>query len=285
MNLAICTISFRHHLISIEEVARWAQAHRFQGIELWGAHARNLAGDEKYGAEWLADYGLAVLMLSDYLPLDAPLDELWAKLEQLSALARRWETRKLRTFAGRLGSAETSAAARARVVERLRGACQRLADRGQLLLVETHPSTLADTAESTMQLLAEVDHPALRINFDVLHVWEAGDDPLVALQRLRPHVSHLHLKNVSQRERLDVFAPANVYSAAGSRVGMVPLFEGVFDYQSFLADLPGDSRWDASLEWFGDDVKGTLSRDRRAIELLAGGAGVAQPARGQRLTA
>ncbi|MDF3064505.1 MAG: 3-dehydroshikimate dehydratase [Polyangiaceae bacterium] len=285
MNLAICTISFRHHLISIEEVARWAQAHRFQGIELWGAHARSLAGDEKYGAEWLAEYGLAVLMLSDYLPLDAPLDELWAKLEQLSALARRWETRKLRTFAGRLGSAETSAAARARVVERLRGACQRLADRGQLLLVETHPSTLADTAESTLQLLAEVDHPALRVNFDVLHVWEAGDDPLGALARLRPHVSHLHLKNVSRRERLDVFAPANVYSAAGSRVGMVPLFEGVFDYQSFLADLPGDSLWDASLEWFGDDVKGTLSRDRRAIELLAGGAGVAQPVRGQRLTA
>lgn len=285
MNLAICTISFRHHLISIEEVARWAQAHRFQGIELWGAHARNLAGDEAYGAEWLRDYGLAVLMLSDYLPLDAPADELWTKLEQLSALARRWGTRKLRTFAGRLGSAETSAAARARVIDRLRGVCQRLADRGQLLLVETHPSTLADTTASTLRLLAEVDHPALRINFDVLHIWEGGDEPSSALARLRPHVSHLHLKNVSERERLDVFAPANVYSAAGSRVGMVPLFEGAFDYRAFLADLAGDSRWDASLEWFGDDVKGTLSRDRRAIEQLAGAGAGAQPTRGQLLTA
>jgi 3-dehydroshikimate dehydratase len=285
MNLAVCTISFRHHLISIEEVARWARAHRFQGIELWGAHARNLADESAYGAEWLRELGLAVVMLSDYLPLEAPADELWAKLDQLSALARRWGATKLRTFAGRLGSAETTSAARARVVERLRGACQRLADRGQLLLVETHPNTLADTTASTLRLLAEVNHPALRINFDVLHIWEGGDDPTSALSRLRPYVSHLHLKNVSQRERLDVFAPANVYSAAGSRVGMVPLFEGAFDYRTFLAGLAGDARWEASLEWFGDDVKSTLSRDRHAIEQLVNTGGGERPRRGHRLTA
>ena len=43
MNVAVCTISFRHQLISIDELASWAQAQRFQGIELWGVHARNLA--------------------------------------------------------------------------------------------------------------------------------------------------------------------------------------------------------------------------------------------------
>lgn len=269
MNLAVCTISFRHHLISMEEVARWAKAHGFEGIELWGAHARNLAQEAEYGAEWLRDYGLTVLMLSDYLPLEAPAEVVWSQLEQLSGLARRWGTRKLRTFAGRVGSAQASAEERARVVDRLRGACQRLADRGQALLVETHPATLADTADSTLRLLEEVNHPALRLNFDVLHVWEGGDEPTVALERLRPHVSHFHLKNVTQRERLEVFAPANVYSPAGSRVGMVPLFEGVFDYRTFLANLAGDPRLDASLEWFGDDVKSTLSRDRLALAQLA----------------
>lgn len=268
MNLAVCTISFRHHLISIEEVARWAQMHRFQGIELWGPHARNLALEPGYGAEWLRDYGLAVFMLSDYLPLEASSEELWGKLDQLATLARRWGARKLRTFAGRVGSVEARPDERARIVEQLRGACQRSADRGLLLLVETHPNTLADTAESTLRLLAEVDHPALRINFDVLHVWEGGDEPSAALARLRPYVSHFHLKNVSARERLEVFAPANVYSAAGSRVGMVPLFDGVFDYRAFLTDLAGDSRLDASLEWFGEDVKAILSRDRSAVAAL-----------------
>ncbi len=266
MNLAICTISFRHHLISLEQVARWARAHRFQGIELWGAHARNLQAEPEYGAEWLRGYDLCVPMLSDYLPLEAPADELWAKVEQLAALAGRWDAPKVRTFAGRTGSDQASAAERLLVATRLRGACERLADRGLLLLVETHPATLADTADSTLRLLAEVDHPALRVNFDVLHVWEGGDEPRAALARLRPHVAHFHLKNVSGRDRLEVFAPANVYSAAGSRQGMVPLFEGALDYRSFLTELVSDTTIDASLEWFGEDVKPTLSRDRLALE-------------------
>ncbi|HKY39774.1 MAG TPA: TIM barrel protein [Polyangiaceae bacterium] len=282
MRLAVCTISFRHHVISLDELASFAQAERFQGIELWGTHAKNLADQPEYGARWLRRYGLYVPMLSDYLPLEAPAAELRRKLETLSTLARHWGARKVRTFAGRRSAAEASRGERAHVVLRLREACQRLADQDQLLLVETHPRTLADTTDSTLQLLAEVNHPALRVNFDVLHLWEGGDDPSVALARLRPYVSHYHLKNVSSRERLDVFAPDNVYAAAGSRLGMVPLFEGAFDYGTFLADLAGDSRLEASLEWFGDDVMSTLSHDRHAIEQLS----VAHPFRAtERLTA
>ena len=74
MRIALCTISFRHHLVSIGELARFARGHGFDGIELWGVHARNLGpGDH---AEWLAAYGLRVPMLSDYLPLDAPQETL-----------------------------------------------------------------------------------------------------------------------------------------------------------------------------------------------------------------
>ena len=269
MRLAVCTISFRHHVISLTEVASFAQAERFHGIELWGAHAKNLADQPEYGAAWLRRYGLYVPMLSDYLPLEAPAVELWRKLDSLSGLARHWGARKLRTFAGRRSSAEASRDDRAHVAARLREACQRLADQDQLLLVETHPSTLADTAESTLRLLAEVNHPTLRVNFDVLHLWEGGDDPAAALARLKPYVSHYHLKNVSSRQQLDVFAPENVYAAAGSRAGMVPLFAGAFDYDAFLAGLASDPRLEASLEWFGDDVMSTLSHDRHAIEQLS----------------
>jgi 3-dehydroshikimate dehydratase len=269
MKLSVCTISFRHHLISIEELARWAQAHGFQGIELWGAHARNLATQPQYGLDWLSRFGLQVSMVSDYLPLEGAADELWSRLDQLSALASHWGARKLRTFAGNTGSATSSSGERRLVAERLRGACERLAARGQLLLVETHPRTLADTTASTVRLLSEVNHPALKINFDVLHVWEAGEDPASSLALLRKDVAHFHLKNVSSRELLDVFSPANVYSASGSRRGMVPLFEGAFDYRAFLADLAADGQLEASLEWFGDDVKWTLSHDREAVQQLS----------------
>ena len=45
MKLSICTISFRHHLHSIDQLAHFAKTKGFQGIELWGVHAKNLADD------------------------------------------------------------------------------------------------------------------------------------------------------------------------------------------------------------------------------------------------
>jgi 3-dehydroshikimate dehydratase len=274
MKLSVCTISFRHHLISIEELARWAQTHGFQGIELWGAHAKNLALQPEYGAEWLHRFGLNVSMLSDYLPLESTTSEIEAKLDLLSRLARHWGAKKLRTFAGRVASGSARSAERRAVVDGLRLACETLGAQGLLLLVETHPHTLADSAASTLRLLSEVNHPALRVNFDVLHLWEAGDEPMAALSLLRSHVAHFHLKNVSSRELLSVFAPANVYSAAGSRRGMVPLFEGAFDYRAFLQELASDRRLEASLEWFGEDVKNVLDHDREALHELGLGRSV-----------
>ncbi len=87
MKLSICTISFRHYLHSIDQLADFAKAQGFQGIELWGVHAKNLADDLHYGADWLRSFGLETSMLSDYLPLDAPISELMAETESLSALA------------------------------------------------------------------------------------------------------------------------------------------------------------------------------------------------------
>lgn len=268
MKLSICTISFRHHLISIEQVARWAKDERFDGIELWGAHAKNLGTESRYGAAWLADYGLVVSMLSDYLPLDATEQELRSAVARLTRLARRWGTKKLRTFAGRAASSQVAAADRRRLTARLRLACDLAGDAELDLLVELHPNTLADTAASTAQLLSEVAHPALGINFDVLHVWEAGEEPSDVLQLLRPFVRHFHLKNIAHRSQLEVFSPSNVYAASGSRVGMVPLLQGAFDYRTFLGQLISNPELEASLEWFGDDVQSTLARDRAALHEL-----------------
>jgi 3-dehydroshikimate dehydratase len=271
MRLSVCTISFRHSLISLEELASFARAQGFQGIELWGPHARSLLCETKYDADWLSSFGLRVTMLSDYLPVQGSAFELREKTLALSELAGRWGTRKLRTFAGRVASARVSPDERARITERLRLACELLQPTDQALLVETHPDTLADTTASTLRLLADVDHPRLRVNFDVLHLWEAGEEPSSALSRLRNYVSHYHLKNVKDRVALHSFAPENVYSPAGSRAGMVPLFEGVFDYRKFLLGLVRDEQIEASLEWFGDDVKDTLRRDRALIHALSPG--------------
>ncbi|WP_370540649.1 sugar phosphate isomerase/epimerase family protein [Azospirillum sp. INR13] len=173
---------------------------------------------------------------------------------------------KIRTFAGSTGSAETSPERRIFIAERLRTLCGLAADHGLSLLVETHPGTLADSLTATRALIAAVGHPALKVNFDVLHVWEGGDDPVAARRALRPHIGHYHLKNIRARDDLPVFEPANVYAAAGRRDGMVPLFDGVVDYRRFLAELADDPAAEGSLEWFGDDCYTVLRRDRDDVE-------------------
>jgi 3-dehydroshikimate dehydratase len=257
MKVSLCTISFRHHLVSLPEIARFARSHGFDGIELWGIHARHLGPGLE--ADGLAAQGLRVPMISDYLPLHAPDEVFERRTAELCALAARWRAPRLRTFAGAKGSAATSPEERAHVVRRLRHAAGVLAGHGLRLLVETHPGTLADTTASLLRLLAEVDHPALKVNFDVLHVWEGGDDPGEAHATLAGHIDYYHLKNVRGRADLAVFEPANVYAAAGRREGMTALFEGVFDYAPFLRTLEPEA--EGSLEWFGDACYTVLAGD------------------------
>ncbi|HSC88408.1 MAG TPA: sugar phosphate isomerase/epimerase [Polyangiaceae bacterium] len=270
MKISLCTISLRHQLISLEQIALFAAQNDFQGIELWGVHAKNLGARPEPGVDWLRSLNLSVSMLSDYLPLRGNRRAARDKAAELCRLARAWGTSKLRTFAGDRPSADVPAVERAEWVARLRELCDVSNDFGIRLVVETHPNTLADTPGSTLQLASEVDHPALRFNFDVIHVWEGGAEPLQLLRQLEPLVAHLHLKNVATRELLSVFAPGNVYAPAGDRAGMVRLFEGAFDFRRFLRAAMTESQlpWeglDASLEWFGPDVLSTLARDNREL--------------------
>lgn len=273
MNLSICTISFRHQLISIEEIVSWAQHNHFQGIELWGVHAKNLSDQPSYNKHWLHSYGLTATMISDYLPLSSSEQEVFYKVQLLSRLAKHWGAKKIRTFAGQKGSAETSKKDRKIIVTRLKQICHWLKMHNINLIVETHPNTLADSVESTEQLLAEVDHENLKLNFDVLHVWESKANVIDALERLLPHINHFHLKNISSADFLNVFSPPNVYSASGTREGMTPLFDGAVNFTEFIEYIHNhsDTRLasiDASLEWFGNHCKKTLKRDRYLIQQL-----------------
>jgi 3-dehydroshikimate dehydratase len=273
MKLSICTISFRHQLVSIDQLVHWAKANHFQGIELWGVHAKNLSEQPSYNRDWLAGFGLFTSMISDYLPLQGPETIAFQKVQQLCLLAKHWGATKLRTFAGHLGSHQVSDAERDDITRRMQDICQWAAQHGITLIVEIHPGTLADTMESTVRLLKEVDQPNLKINFDVLHVWESGANPIEAFHLLKQDIEHFHLKNISSADLLSVFSPPNVYSASGSREGLVPLFEGAVDYQTFLEFLmqqPDQTfhHMDASLEWFGDHCKKTLSEDRYKIQQL-----------------
>ncbi|EEF80251.1 sugar phosphate isomerase/epimerase family protein [Methylophaga thiooxydans] len=266
MKLSLCTISFRHHLLSISDIAQWAQRHQFQGIELWGVHATNLEAQPQFNASWLAEQQLKVSMISDYLSVTGSAQAALDKVDKLGELAFRWGCKKIRTFAGHKPSQAITPDEHHAIAERLYLLAERCAQNGVNLVLETHPNTLADNTHATLQLLKAVDHPALAVNFDVLHLWEAGEQPHIAWQQLKPYIQHIHLKNISSAAMLNVFAPANVYAAAGNREGMVPLFEGALDYQAFLESIGQHAELDASLEWFGPNVHSVLQNDNRQLQ-------------------
>ncbi|MBX2858567.1 MAG: sugar phosphate isomerase/epimerase [Cellvibrionaceae bacterium] len=273
MNLFICTISFRHQLISIEELATWANRNHFQGIELWGIHAKNLIEQPQYGREWLQQQGLRTTMISDYLPLSADANTLFDATQQLVRLCKHWGSKKIRTFAGETASANTSASQRNLLIERLQKVCDWLKDEELNLVIEAHPNTYADNIQGICCLIEQVNRDNFKLNFDVLHIWESGAEVEQALQRLAPHVQHFHLKNISAFDNLDIFAPPNVYAPSGKRDAMVPLFEGALDCRAFFEALYLQPHLqlntvDASLEWFGPQSKATLARDRYLIRQI-----------------
>ena len=257
MRVHACSVALRHTSISAQDLAQQVLGAGFDGVEIWAPNAERMADD------WAAlPLRPVVPMLSGYLPVGTPVFRP-DQARRLVALTARWKAPRLRLFAGGLGSVDASLDDRRAILRDLRVVADMAKDHGISIAIETHPGTLADSLPATLALMEQLDHPVIGLNVDVLHVWEGGADPLAALPALAPHVLHLHLKNVTGRDRLGVFAPANIHDPAGDRDGICPLFDGVLDYDAILLALPDDA--DVSLEWFGPAPMAVMRADLAQI--------------------
>ncbi|QMV40604.1 sugar phosphate isomerase/epimerase family protein [Cohnella cholangitidis] len=260
LNYYLCSISFRHELVSFDKLVHFAHEIGFSGIELWGAHAKALMRYDPLevtrSIDRMHSKGLNISMISDYIDLMTESGRSSNVLEQgglLLSMARLFRTRKIRIFAGNKPSASASASEWQRCIANLRQTAELASEFGMYVVIETHPNTLADTLESTLRLLTNVGHDHVRINLDFLHLWESGCNPIVAYEQLRDWTVNYHLKNISDRNRLDVFEPRNVYSPMGGRAGMVGLSKGAIDYSEIMERLERDETSEPlAIEWFGD---------------------------------
>ncbi|MGN7453311.1 sugar phosphate isomerase/epimerase family protein [Paenibacillus pasadenensis] len=270
MKTALCTISFRHQLVSFRELAELAARLGYDGIELWGAHAAQLHELNRRQAEEdlarLRAHGLGISMVSHYVDI-SPEADFAASCDSCQRLIERalWcGAPRLRIFAGSRGSAELDGGERRVVIEQ---ACELGAlcrEAGVQLLLETHPATLLDTPAmaAEMMRLADALRPgAALLNFDALHLWEAGGEPSACWRALKPWIGYVHLKNIDRLEHVGVFRPDIVYAAGGSREGMVALGDGAIDYEPLLELAAGEPELYGSVEWFGGDPAGMLARE------------------------
>lgn len=82
-------------------------------------------------------------------------------------------------------------------VEELRPAVEHAERIGVKLLVEPEPELLIENADQYLELADRLPSPALGLNFDIGHFYCVGEDPAAAVQKLKPHIRHVHVEDIA----------------------------------------------------------------------------------------
>lgn len=192
-------------MADIEIACRVASYRPYEGLAL--SHLRTLGvrgvevrlppPDEPPGAlaQRLASFGLRAVAV--HSPFHLTRDDPIAAIASAAPVARALDCGLLfvATYPAPLRFVEQCA--------RLRAAAETAAAEGLTIALETHPD-LAANADQALRTLAQVNHPALRLNFDTANIGYYGGplDCVAELRRVLPHVASVHLKDGSgQRDR------------------------------------------------------------------------------------
>jgi len=203
----LVSITFRK--LSPEEIVALVRTAGLKGIE-WGGDIHVPHGEVGRAREVrdvTQDAGLTVSAYGSYFRVGhsenngLPFNQVLASALELAAPV-------IRVWAGSVGSAAVDEDGRWRIVEDLRRITDLAAKAGVKVAVEFHGGTLADTHESTSQLLVEVDRPNLHTYWQPL-IGMTDEVCVHAIRELAPRLSHLHVfhwETVNQRQPLAVGA-------------------------------------------------------------------------------
>lgn len=267
MKISFCSIAFRSQPTDIDGIVSILSPLGYDGVEVWGNHLPGKDRDSlNYLAETLTDAGLRVPMISPYFDITGDPESQRQSVVDTKAFCRACEILRaplLRVFTGVSGSEEATAAQYSAAVRVLREMAAIAAASGVSLALETHPSTLVDSIPAVHRLLDAVDHPAVKINLDIYHMWEVHHDPVWAYEQLRGSVAHVHAKNAN----LGPVGPEHYpllhdKHASQQIVGVTYLDNGDMAYQPFLRALQ-ESGYDGfvSVEWFGPNAEAAAEHE------------------------
>ena len=226
---ALCTISHREKLL--EYALEVAKELGFDAVELWGRepHISEKFDENRVQAarRMIEDRGLQLCCLGSYVvfgPVKTRAEEL-ADLDDTLYTARCLRAPIVRVWASDIASATANKKQWDRTAGEIQDACDLAARLNLVLAVEMHDDTLADTADSSLRLLEQVDRPNFQLTFEVAHR-PTEEKPEQRLARVLPHVVHIHLRNY-----------ASLAGEDGERVRWVAISEGVVDYLALIETL------------------------------------------------
>ncbi len=253
----VCTICFNTH--PVEAALDLCIEAGTTGIELWGRD--HLPADatalETARVKTLAERrGLAIAVYGAYAragEAEWPAARIAGLLDRVADL----DCRCTRVWAGSVPSAQAAPADWQRVAAALRAWGELAAARGQRIVVERHCGTLTDFGDSAARLLALVDHPAVRLNYQAPYPWTADAYATAMTDDLRTYLplsAQMHVQN---------------YRIDDGQFVRVPLADGVIDFTAWrpLLDAASFDGW-AMLEFLPETVDlpaGQLARRELAV--------------------
>jgi sugar phosphate isomerase/epimerase len=114
------------------------------------------------------------------------------------SLARELGAPSITTEPGGPVEAGTSwSRALAEFAEALRPVTEHAERQGVLLLIEPEPGLLIERADQFLELMDQVDSPAVGLNFDVGHFYCVGEEPAPTIRRLAPYIRHFHVEDIA----------------------------------------------------------------------------------------
>ncbi len=162
-----------------------------------------------------------------------PFGEHLQRFERAMELAEFYEAPRIRIFSFYMPPGDDPASHRDEVLARMSELARRASDRGITLLLENEKGIYGDTAARVLDLLEPVGSPALRHAFDPANYVEVRQPIDDAWARLRPFVTHFHVKDY------DANLERNVPAGVGD--GQIPrLIQEAVDsgYEGFVVLEP-----------------------------------------------
>src|SRR5579859_25183 len=198
MKTSFCVMGFGYTQEIAERCINLCGRLGYNGIEFWKQYLDQ--ADLGWVRDACAGAGLEVVQICPYFDFTTSPETAAAALreaERFVGYARTLGARWVRTYTGRIGSAEASDEQWRRAVDGLKQVCDLGAPYGIEFPLETHqvihnPACLTDTSASTLQLLELVDRPNLRV---AIQTPLSGETPEHSAEQLGPHVVQIQAHN------------------------------------------------------------------------------------------
>jgi sugar phosphate isomerase/epimerase len=260
MKYAFMTFSCKD--ASLDEVLALARRTGYEGVELrsGGGHAHGVEVDTGPNERATvkrkcAEAGIEPCCIAISARFADPADaaEWVAETEATIELASDIGSPVIRVFGGKLGEEVSRGEAVEAVAGHLRGLASEAEAHGVTLAMETHDAWC--DAAHVAAVMRLVDHPAVGVNWDVMHPGRAAGYSLEAsFELLKPWIRHLHFHDAMLvPDKLDF-----------RKIG-----EGEIDHRVILRQLAGIGYTGyLSGEWIGFGDEAQVAHDRRAMAAL-----------------